>query len=120
MTTTPERVCRMIRSAALLLALLASTECFASRANVLMYGTGDAGGIVAPNGQGGTLYRDDAYNIFYNPSFVNDFYNWAIIEKSNRADAVDVGSTAMGGGVAAWRNLRYGVFFNRVGAISGS
>lgn len=104
----------------LILLLLVAPNAFASRASVLTYGTGDAGAIVAAHGQGGTLYREDPYNLFYNPSYVNDFRNWAILEKSNRADALDVGSTAMGGGVGSWMNFRYGIFVNRVGAISGT
>ena len=34
-------------------------------------------------GSSGTFYMDDAYNMFYNPAYVTDAKNWAIIEKSN-------------------------------------
>ncbi|MGK5089734.1 hypothetical protein WDW86_19455 [Bdellovibrionota bacterium FG-2] len=77
---------------------------FASRARELALGTGDAGLIL----NGGSLYYDTEYNIFYNPSYVNDFKNFGIIEKSNFP-----GLTAQGGFINSFFNFSFGVYMNR-------
>jgi len=33
-------------------------------------------------GNGGSLLTEDAYNMFYNPAYVNDYKDWAIIGKT--------------------------------------
>jgi hypothetical protein len=108
---------RRLLAAFLALGVLAtSNAAFASRARLLVMGTGDAGAIVAPNGNGGSLYYDDGYNIFYNPAYVNDFKNWGIIEKSNGPN----GTTAQGGMVTSIANFNLGLFFNRGDAIDAT
>ncbi len=107
-------------AAFLALGVLATSNAFASRARLLVMGTGDAGGagVLAGGGNGGSLYYDDAYNVFYNPAYVNDFKNWAIIEKSNSNQA-GLGDSAMGGMVTSIANFNLGLFFNRVAALEG-
>lgn len=87
-----------------LFVLILSSDVFASRANTAVMGTGEAGFIL----NGGSFFYDDAYNIFYNPAYVNDFKNWAIIEKSNFPR-----STAQGGFVTSIANLTFGLYMNR-------
>ncbi len=108
---------RRLLAAFLALGVLATSNAFASRARLLVMGTGDFRGaaVLAPNGNGGSLYYDDAYNIFYNPAYVNDFKNWGIIEKSNFS-----GTTAQGGFVTSFANFNVGIYLNRVDAISAS
>ncbi len=84
------------------------SNAFASRASNIVMGTGDAGVIL----NGGSFYYDDNYNIFYNPAYINDFKNYAIIEKSNYP-----GNTAQGGFVTTTGNVVLGFYFNRGNAI---
>ncbi len=103
---------KKLLSAFLLVGMVAgSTNAFASRARQSVLGTGEAGAIV----QDGSLYYDHVYNIFYNPAYVNDFKNWAIIEKSNGVNSA--APAAVGGGqggfVASLMNLNLGVYLNR-------
>jgi len=72
-------------------------------------GTGDAGAFLS----GGSFFYDDARNIFYNPSYVNDFKNWGIIEKSNAP-----GNTAEGGFVTSLGAFNLGLYFNRLSGIN--
>jgi hypothetical protein len=97
----------------LFLAVVAlGSNAFASRATTAVMGTGDAGTIL----NGGSFFYDDAYNIFYNPSYVNDFKNWAIIEK-----AAAYGNTGAQGGVfSSIGQFNLGLFFNRGDAIVNS
>ena len=101
---------KRILAALLALGVLATSNAFASRARDLVMGSGDAGNAI----QNGSLYYDTAYNIFYNPSYVNDFKNWATIEKSNSP-----GTTAEGGFVIGAMNLNLGVYLNRTSGITG-
>lgn len=82
---------------------------FASRAREVALGTGDAGLVL----NGGSLYYDTEYNIFYNPSYINDFKNFGIIEKSNFP-----GLTAQGGFINSIFNFSFGLYMNRRQAIS--
>lgn len=82
----------------------------ASRARLLVFGTGDAGLFLS----GGSLSDNDPYNLFYNPSYVNDHGNWGIIEKSNSP-----GKTAQGGFFTSLGSFSFGVFMNRGDAITG-
>jgi hypothetical protein len=132
-------------AAVVILAALASTNAFASRARLLVFGTGDGGLILGDNGNMGSFYTDDAYNIFYNPAYVNDYKNFGIIEKSNYNSAYissqDVvgtnfppstpavnnttgfgntsgGATAEGGFVTSIFNYSFGLFMNRTDVLS--
>lgn len=91
------------------IATLASPQAHASRARELVMGTGDAGTVL----NGGSLYYDEAYNIFYNPAYLNDFRNWAIVEKSNYP-----GTTAQGGFMSSLVFLNYGMYVNRGNAVA--
>jgi len=84
------------------------SNAFASRASNIVMGTGDAGVIL----NGGSFYYDDNYNMFYNPAYINDFKNYAIIEKSNFP-----GNTAQGGFVTSAGNVVLGFYFNRGNAV---
>jgi len=106
---------------ALLLAVgfMAGTQAFASRARLLVLGTGDAGQLLDGYGNGGSLLVDDAYNMFYNPAYVNDYKDWAIIEKTGGTMMKEngtAGSTtrAQGGFVTSVANLNMGLYLNRV------
>jgi hypothetical protein len=93
-------------------------------------GTGDAGTVLGSGGSSGTFYMDDAYNMFYNPAYVSDAKNWAIIEKSNATGGGyynnattptnGSGTTAQGGAVFGIDNFTLGVFFNRQDALQDS
>ncbi len=111
----------------LLSALAFTNESQASRARLIVLGTGDAGmlldgaitaaGTVAYGG-GGSFFYNDPYNMFYNPSYVNDFKDWAVVEKSNFAGpAFAGGSTAQGGFVTSFFNFNIGVYVNRIDAV---
>jgi len=90
--------------------VIGSTSAFASRARQNVMGT-DATGIV----NAGAMHYDTMYNIFYNPAYVNDFKNWAIIEKGAAGAA---GLTNEGGFVASMMNFNVGLFMNRFDAFA--
>lgn len=102
---------RSIHLGLVLLGVLGASPLFineaqASRARLLVMGTG-APTVFNMGPLRGSFYYDDNHNIFYNPSFVNDFKNWATIEKSS-------GNTgAEGGFVASIMNFNLGVYMNR-------
>lgn len=114
--------------------LAASNSAFASRARLLVDGTGDGGLMLGGNGNMGSFYTDDAYNMFYNPAYVNDYKNFGIIEKSNYNTAYTMGAnntnpggnlfaqsggtTAEGGFVTSVSNYTLGVFMNRTDVVS--
>ena len=100
---------KRLLAVALALGILATSNAFASRARTLVLGTGDGGLFL----QGGTFFYDDARNIFYNPSYVNDFKNYGIIEKSNYP-----GGTAEGGFVTSLSSFNLGVYLNRESSIT--
>src|SRR5262245_16818165 len=98
---------KRILAVALALGILATSNAFASRSRTAVLGTGDAGLYL----NAGSFFYDDARNIFYNPSYVNDFKNWGIIEKSNYvsgAAATQVGTTAEGGFVTSLSSFNLG------------
>jgi hypothetical protein len=99
------------------LAVLGSTDAFASRAREIVMGQADPFGIL--DAQHGSFYYDDNYNIFYNPSYANDFKNWATIEKTN-GNVVGKASQAEGGFVANAMNFNIGFFMNRTSGIAGT
>jgi hypothetical protein len=90
------------------LGMIVGSNAFASRAVTLVNGTGDAGVVL----DAGSFYYDDNYNMFYNPSYINDFKNWATIEKSNSP-----GTTAQGGFVTSFSNFNFGLYLNRGNAV---
>lgn len=110
------------------LVALASQSAFASRAKLMVMGTGD-GGMFLLNG--GSFYYDEAYNMFYNPSNIVDYKDWFTVEKSNfivaketaptdgagSATQTTLGDRAQGGGVMGFGNVAVGVYFNRVQAL---
>ncbi len=98
------------------LVLMASGDAFASRARILTMGQGAAIGVL-PNTHG-TFYYDDNYNIFYNPSYVNDVKNFAIVEKWNNYGTTGTG--AEGGVFTNFGSISAGLFFNRITALEGT
>ena len=92
--------------------VLASPSAHASRAKLLVMGTGDAGLILGGSGNGGSFYYNDAYNMFYNPSYITDQEDWITLEKSNNP-----GLTAQGGLKTSLLNFGIGLFVNRVGPL---
>jgi hypothetical protein len=95
---------KQIVSAIVLAGMIASSQAFASDARELVMGKGGAG---AYSTDGGSFYYESAYNIFYNPAYINDFKNWAIFEKGNGNDGASAGF------VTSMMNWNMGVFFNR-------
>ena len=98
----------------LALGFVAGTDAFASRARLVVTGTGDAGAIL--DGAGGSFYVEDAYNMFYNPSYVNEYKDWGIIERSVAGGSA-TGNHPFGGFVTSMMNTNVGVFFNRTSAM---
>ncbi len=91
------------------LGILAGSQAFATRAKTLVMGTGDGGSFL----NGGSFYFDDENNMFYNPAAINDFKNWATIEKSNGPTA----TTAEGGFVTSMGGFNFGAYLNRGDAV---
>jgi len=92
---------------ATLVAVMGTGSVFASRARLSVSGSGDALGIVDV----GSLSANDAYNIFYNPVYINDVKNLAIVEKYNGQ------SGAMGGFATSISNFNIGVFMNKPNTV---
>jgi len=88
-----------------------SGSAFASVARITVMGDGfggAAGGITS----GGSFFYDDEMNVFYNPSYVSDNGNWAMIQKA--------GTASFAGGVMGMGSLNFGVFFNQAAVASGN
>lgn len=100
---------KRILVAVLALGVLSASNAFATRARVLTMGDGFGTGSAD-----GSFFYDDAQNIFYNPAYVNDFKNWATVEKSN-GSATD--GNAQGGFVTSLHGFNLGMYFNRVSAL---
>jgi hypothetical protein len=95
--------------------IVGANSALASRARVNVMGQGENGFIF--NGSG-SMYYDDMYNIFHNPSYVNDFKNWVIIEKGvTNATAAGTGNVE-GGFVTSMMGMNFGFFMNREDAFS--
>jgi len=94
--------------------IMAGSQAMASRARLLVLGTGDAGMLLDGNGNGGSFIVDDAYNMFYNPAFINNYKDWATIEKSNGVNSAE------GGFVTSVMNFNLGVFMNRTSALDAN
>lgn len=80
----------------------------ASRARVMVMGSADPFGVA----DRGSFFYDASDNMVYNPSYANDFKNWALVEKSNAP-----GTSAEGGFVTSIMNFTTGFYFNRGDAI---
>lgn len=89
--------------------IVGSTNAFASRARNAVMGNGDASGSILNSS--GSMSYDSMYNMFYNPAYVNDFKNWAIVEKRGTTN------TNEGGFVTSMMNFNLGVFMNRTDAF---
>ena len=96
-----------------LLFCLSSTSAFASRATDMVMQPGDGGVLLGNYGDNGSFIYDDPYNMFYNPAYINNYSNWAIIEKSNAPSLA-----AEGGFVTSIATFNLGAFFDRGGAVS--
>jgi len=100
----------------LVLALMAgftTQGAWASNARELTLGRGDGGNLLNK----GSLFYDSAYNVFYNPSYINDFKNWVIVEKGfingNNATATSTATaTNQGGFATSLYNLNVGAYVN--------
>jgi len=103
---------KQIVSTIVLAGMIMTSNAFASRARENVMGTGDAGYFL----NGGSFYYDSMYNSFYNPAYINDFKNWAIIEKG--AGVSGAQNHAEGGFAASMMNFNVGVFFNRTDAFA--
>jgi len=103
---------KRILVALLALAAISASDALASRARILVLGNGDPLGTVTGSTSGGSLSYDDSYNFFYNPVYVNDFKNWATIEKSNGTN-----TKAEGGFVTSFMGFNLGAYLNRVDAV---
>jgi len=91
--------------------LVGANSAFASRARQQVLGTSNPIGVI----DRGSFFVDDNQNIFFNPAYVNNFRNWAAIEKSN--GVVGAGASAEGGFVTSITNFNLGVYMNRGGAV---
>jgi len=93
---------------------LISSNAFASRAKNLVTGTGDGGNFLGTNGNSGSFYSNDEYNMFWNPAFVAGMGGMAIIEKANGINDASAGFVSSIGSIST------AVFFNRDGVTHGS
>ncbi len=94
----------MKRILTLCVAALVSTNAFASQSRQEVLGTLDPLNVVS-SGLHGSMMVDDNLNMFYNPAYVNDFRNWASIEKTDE-----------GGFVTSLGPINLGFYMNRAGA----
>lgn len=103
----------------LLLALLAGFVChgaWASNARELTLGRGDGRRLLNK----GSLTYDSMYNIFYNPSYINDYKNWVIVEKGyiNGNVATTATSQNQGGFATSLYNLNVGAYLNNTDMLN--
>ena len=100
-------------------AFVASQSAFASRARNAVLGTADPLNLFS-NGSHGSLYVDDAYNMFYSPAKIADHKNFVVMEKSNgESNKITAQNDAEGGFVTSVSDFQVGVFFNRTTDIRG-
>ncbi|MBI3541838.1 MAG: hypothetical protein HY075_01000 [Deltaproteobacteria bacterium] len=93
-------------------ALLVGSSAMAGVPRVAVFGTQPTfTSTITTNAVNGALWYDDDYNVFYNPAYVNDNKNYAVVQKG------------MEGGwfKSEFENFAYGVYVNRGGngAING-
>jgi len=103
---------KKILAVVLALGVLGTSNAFASRARVLTMGDGFGSGF--STGFDGSFYYDDTHNMFYNPAYVNDFKNWATVEKSAGSSG-----QAQGGFATSMHGFNLGMYFNRHTDTSG-
>lgn len=102
-------------SFAMLALALVSYNASASRARIATWGTGEAGAILGTSATTGSLFVNDAYNMFYNPSYLNGAADMAVIEKAQS----NTPGSAFGGFTHKFMGFGLGFFFNRTGSVSG-
>ncbi|MEW6056128.1 MAG: hypothetical protein AB1540_05890 [Bdellovibrionota bacterium] len=101
---------------AVLAAWLASGNAQASIArqavlgNHPLFATTTTGSGVVTNAVNGSLWYDDDYNVFYNPSYVNDNKNYATVQKGLEG----------GWFQSMFDNFAYGIYMNRGGGAPGA
>ncbi len=66
--------------------------------------------IAGVNAVNGSLWYDDDYNVFYNPAYVNDNKNYAVVQKGVEG----------GWFKSEFENFAYGVYVNRGGTGTGN
>jgi len=89
--------------------VLVGGEAMASNSRLAVMGSGDGNVALGAGDMTGSLFYNDAYNMFYNPAYVNDFGHWATIEKGL------IGG-ASGGFVTGLGSMNLGLYFNRASA----
>jgi len=99
---------------AILATLLVGSNSFASIARQAVLGGQptfiSAGGSgVATDAVNGSLWYDGDYNVFYNPSYINDNKNYVTVEKGGEGGFFK----------SEFENFAYGVYFNRGQAGDG-
>jgi len=101
------------------MASLLASSAFATVSRESVFGTQpifqNAGGVAGTNQINnatvtGSLWYDDDYNVFYNPSYVMDNKNYVVIEKG-----VEGGFFS-----SMFDNFAYGLYFNRGAGAAGS
>lgn len=103
-------------------AFVASQSAYASRARNAVLGTADPFNLFS-NAQHGSLYVNDAYNMFYSPAKINDNKNFFVMEKSNGETnrlAASNTNDAEGGFVTSVGDFVFGAFLNRTTGIRGN
>lgn len=122
---------KRILAVLLALGMLTASSAFANITRLSVLGTGDGEAILGYGGTtlgstaiptGGSLYIDDAYNMFYNPALINNYGSMAIIEKAQvstatnpatQSAAIPTGGFTMGLGM-----VKIGAFFNRTNSLN--
>lgn len=111
MVTFMRRFPTFFFAVAVLTPILGMPEARASRATTSVLGTGD-GGVGLITAGNGSLFYDDPYNVFYNPSYLANYRGWATVERSN-----STGVGAQGGLIYSLSKVTFGAYVNRADAI---
>lgn len=105
--------------------LLYTTLACASQSRVSVLGTGEASLFEeaegAPLSNSGSLIYPDSSNIFYSPSAMNQFFDFAMIEKSTSLTTSSQSENfhgLQGGMVFNFLHFNWGFYFNRSSAVS--
>lgn len=97
-----------------LVAALASNGAFASNARETVLGRGDGQSLLNK----GSFFYDSMYNVFYNPSYINDYKNWVIVEKGfGTGAAPNALSQNQGGFATSMHNVNFGAYMNNDSAV---
>lgn len=105
-------------------AFVASQSAYASRARNAVLGSADPFNVFTNAGHG-SLYVNDAYNMFYSPAKINDNKNFFTMEKSNGEAvgnklAASNTNDAEGGFVTSMGDFTFGAFLNRTTGVQGN